>query len=283
MRSKLRYLREVSVFGVAPANQADLSTNTYTCAPVRLKWLQHQDVARYYILGISNATCAERGTCPTTAAEPCESASKQGKHKGKGGTRVRVGASTPQEWEQPRLRMHNGERSGRRRGGIGWGRLHQGRTPVSRCHDVGEHVGLHRVVGGVSGVPNGDDPLEEAANGPVAVVAPNSQQDGALLPHGLVPGGTGTVVQRGQGPLGRVPRLHGAIGASAAWKNWDEVTFIVKSRDSMGLTIPFVCKVRCVQREYKCECEGEFECGCGMWGVWVHPAAHLRSRNQYRT
>jgi hypothetical protein len=32
MRSKLRYLREVSVFGVAPANQADLSTNAHVCA-----------------------------------------------------------------------------------------------------------------------------------------------------------------------------------------------------------------------------------------------------------
>ena len=57
---------------------------------------------------------SRRGYAPPQPAEPCESANEQGKYKGRGGACVRVGAGTPQEWEQPRQRMHNGERSGRR-------------------------------------------------------------------------------------------------------------------------------------------------------------------------
>ena len=47
--------------------------------------------------------------------------------------------------------------------------------PVSRRHDVG----LHRVIGVVRRVAGGDDALVEGANGGVAVVTADAQDDGA--------------------------------------------------------------------------------------------------------
>lgn len=76
------------------------------------------------------------------------------------------------------------------------------------CHGVlgADNVGLHRGLGGVGGVAGGHDALVECTLGTVAVVAADTEDDGAFLAHWVVAadGGAGSAVVSGQAARGSI-------------------------------------------------------------------------------